>query len=220
MLSWQGCQRHVIQVTEDHPLFDLTGNEHCSAAILEQELVHIVEILSCDQIRISLCHLRHDPAIHNVAGPVPLVPPVDVEDARLEKLNGDASQAGFWTHLLQPCDVLEQLLSRLLHVVLISLNPFHPITFVETRGHRFDALLAKISLKSSHTIFLKLGDIVPTEMNASHILRLFINGNLIFSLYHEIVSFRGCYCVCPLLVIEWVVRVGRIWMLNRLLQLF
>ena len=113
--------------------------------------------------------------------------------------------------------MLEQLLSRLLHIVFISLNPFHPITFVETRGHRFDALLAKISLKSSHTLFLKLGDIVPAKMNASHILRLFINGNLIFSLYHEIVSFRRRDSMRPLLVIEWVVGVSRVWMLNWLL---
>ena len=113
-----------------------------------------------------------------------------------------------------------QFLTTFLYIVMCGLNPFKPVTFVETGWHYFDTLsLPHVHLQRIDAFLLVLCNVIPAEMNPAIVLRFLVLSDTLVSGWKKVVDVGRADIHCVLLVVKWIVRIFWVWMHHRLLQL-
>lgn len=115
--------------------------------------------------------------------------------------------------------MLDKLSSSFFDIIEASLDPFEPISLLETRRHDYPFVL-HATLEPFHAVPLILSDIVPAKVNAPIVLRLDISGDDILAIGDIVVeswwwNIHGIFAIVPGIV--WIVGV---WLIDRLFQFF
>ena len=218
LLAWQRRRPHVVKVANRNPLLNLARQKQHFLHVNEKEDEHLVEDFGSDQLWLLLCHAGHNGAIHDEAGAHPLIPPMQIEGARLQQLNRVIGQSWLDWDRGEPLDVLAQLFTCLIHIVKAGLDPLEPVSLFEG-GWDHDALCRDKLFQHVHSVSLEIGQVVPAKVHSSVILCSVVCRNLTFLIGDEVVGIERWNVHRILHVVARVVHVVRIWVVDWLFKL-
>ena len=180
---------------------------------------HFAEHLRRDHIWLPLSYRRHDLSIHDEAGTVPLISPMQVEATGLQQSHSLRREVWLHWNCTQPIDVLSKFYFRFFHIVEASLDPLEPVSLEETWRHLY-AFATHLILQGLHACPLVLSQVVPAKVDAPIILSSLVRSNDILSIWDEVVDFGWRNIHRILAIVSRVVRIVRVRLFHRHLQLF